>query len=76
MSILEKCEGIHENEMTYVKKKVEARGKPCAKSPGIDVGLFNIPFREAIIPDERVTIKNECFKFFFFKKSGLFFYWM
>ena len=48
--------------MTYVKKKVEARGKPCAKSPGIDVGLFNIPFREAIIPDESVTIKNECYK--------------
>jgi hypothetical protein len=47
---------------TYVKKKVEARGKPCAKSPGIDEGFFNMLLREAIIPDERVTIKNECYK--------------
>ena len=48
------------NEKTYVKKKVEAWGKPCAKVAGIDVGLFNMELREAIIPDERVTIKNEC----------------
>ena len=43
-----------------LRKKVEAFDKPCAKSLGIDDGLFKMPLREAIIPDERVTIKNEC----------------
>ena len=45
---------------TYVKKKVEACGRPCAKIAGIDVGLFSIELREAMIPEESVTTKNEC----------------
>lgn len=46
--------------VTYVKKNVEACGRPCAKTDAIDVGLFNKDCNEAMIPDERVTTKNEC----------------
>ena len=45
---------------THVRKNVEALGKFWASSDGIDAGLLTRSGSAAMIPDERVTIKNEC----------------
>jgi hypothetical protein len=44
----------------YVRKNVDAAGSFCASSDGTDDGSLSRPFRDAAIPDEIVTIKNEC----------------
>ena len=47
--------------VTYMKKNVEACGRPCAKTDVIDFGLFNktrLRFQNNN-PDERVTTKND-----------------
>ena len=45
---------------THVRKNVDALGKFWASSDGIDAGLLTRSGSAAMIPDERVTIKNEC----------------
>jgi hypothetical protein len=47
----------------YVRKKVEAKGRFCARSEGIWPGLLIRPGRAAMIPELMVTIKNECCHF-------------
>ena len=46
--------------MTYVKKKFDACGKFSARIDGIEVGFEVNCGIAAIIPDDKVTIKNPC----------------
>ena len=46
--------------MAYVIKNVEASGRFFASNVGIDVGLLTKLGSEAMIPDERVTMRKPC----------------
>lgn len=45
---------------THVRKKVDALGRFCAKTEGIDPGLLEKLAREAIIPEEIDKTMNDC----------------
>jgi len=53
---------VHQGQQTHVRKKVDAAGKFCDKIAGALVGEFFNMVSEAVIPDDTVTIKNECFQ--------------
>lgn len=45
--------------MMKVRKKLEAKGRFLASSVGAELGLLTRSGSAAMIPEERVTIKNE-----------------
>ena len=51
----------HRTCNTHVRKNVEALGRFCARSEGMEPGLLTRSGNAAMIPDESVTIKNECY---------------
>lgn len=52
---------MNRKSVTHVKKNVEAKGKFDASNDATDVGLFRMFVIEAIIPEDKVTIRNECY---------------
>lgn len=53
---------MNQKSITHVKKKVEAKGKFDASNDATDVGLFKMLVIEAIMPEDKVTIRNECYR--------------
>jgi hypothetical protein len=52
---------MNRKSVTHVKKKVEAKGKFDASNDATEVGLFKMVAIEAIMPEDKVTIRNECY---------------